>query len=132
MKEEHMVSQDLEQAASGPSAHALPARISAARADQILCQVVAGEGDKACHIEWKHPDRMIPNEAKSFWFLRSYVVKAIQEAVVWANTQIILPRTAMHDHYDLLLSLTRGAATPQEQLEAAVLLRKLIEERRGL
>lgn len=107
------------------------AQISAARADQILCQVVSGEGDKACHIEWKHPDHITPNEAKSFWFLRSYVVKAIQEAVVWANTQVVIPGTAMHDHYGLLLSLTRGTATPQEQLEAAVLLRKLIEERRG-
>jgi hypothetical protein len=120
---------DLDCEAAVPSG--LPVQISAARADQILCQVVSGEGDKACHVEWKHPDGIIPNEAKSFWFLRSYVVRAIQEAVVWANTQIVIPGTAMHDHYDLLLSLTRGTATMPEQLEAAVLIRKLIEDKHG-
>lgn len=109
----------------------LPVPISAARADQILCQVVAGEGNKATHIEWVHPDGVIPNEVKSFWFLRSYVVQAIQEAVVWAHTQIVPPGTEMHARYDLLLALTRGHATPQEQLEAALLLRILIEEKHG-
>lgn len=109
----------------------LPAQISAARADQILCQVVAGEGDKATHFEWVHPKGVIPNEVKSIWFLRSYVVRAIQEAVVWANTQIVLPGTEMHARYDLLMNLTRGRATPPEQLEAALLLRALLEEKHG-
>lgn len=112
-------------------ARLLPEQISAARADQILCQVVSGEGDKATHIEWKHPDNVIPNEVKSFWFLRSYVVDAIREAVVWAHSQIIVPGTEMHTRYKLMMALTRGVATPQEQLEAALLLRILIEEKHG-
>lgn len=109
----------------------LPARISAARADQILCQVVAGEGSKATHFEWVHPEGVIPNDVKSIWFLRSYVVRAIQEAVVWAHTQIVLPGTEMHVRYDLLMKLTRGQASPPEQLEAALLLRALLEEKHG-
>ena len=109
----------------------LPSPISPRRADQILCQVVSGEGNKATHLEWKHPDGVIPNEVKSIWFLRSYVVEAICHAVVWAHTQIVIPGTEMHKRYGLLVALTEGRATRQEQLEAALLLRLFIEERHG-
>lgn len=49
-------------------------------------------------------------------------------AATFAWDNVVMPGTSLHKNYELLLALTRGEATPQEQLEAAVLLRGFLGE----
>lgn len=60
---------------------------------------------------------------------RESVIEAIQLAATFAWDNVVMPGTSLHQHYGLLLTLTRGEATLQEQLEAAVLIRGLLGDK---
>ena len=90
------------------------------RARQIMVQSAAGglAADGA-------PSIYVDNQERCFVY-RENVIKAIQMAATFAWDNVVMPGTSLHKNYELLRSLTRGQATPQEQLEAAVLIRALL------
>jgi|SRR5579859_4501978 len=92
--------------------------LSYERAVQIMVQTAAGR-DAAIYVD----------EHRRCFVARENVVKAIQMAATFAWDNVVMPGTALHENYALLLALTRGTATPQQQLEAAVLIRGLLGEK---
>lgn len=101
------------------------APLSYGRAAQIMVQSSAGglskDGSPSIYID----------EKRRCFVYRENVIAAIQMAATFAWDNVVMPGTSLHKNYELLLALTRGKATPQEQLEAAVLIRGLLEDTNG-
>lgn len=93
------------------------------RAVQIMVQSSAGglsrDGTNSIYVDEK---------GRCFVY-RENVILAIQMGATFAWDNVVMPGTSLHKNYGLLRSLTRGEATPQEQLEAAVLIRGLLGDR---
>lgn len=98
------------------------APLSYERAAQIMIQSSAGGTSKD-----GAPSIYVDEQRRCFVY-RENVIKAIQMAATFAWDNVVMPGTSLHKNYELLLALTRGEATPQEQLEAAVLLRGFLGE----
>jgi hypothetical protein len=63
------------------------------------------------------------DEKRRCYVYRENVIEAVQMAATFAWDNVVMPGTSLHKNYELLRSLSRGEATPQEQLEAAILIR---------
>ena len=74
------------------------------------------------------PSIHIDNKRRCYVY-RENVIQAIQMAATFAWDNVVMPGTSLHKNYELLRSLSRGEATPQEQLEAAVLIRGLLGDK---
>lgn len=96
------------------------ASLSYARAVQIMLQNTGGSVAKD-----GLPSIYIDQNRRCFVY-RENVIQAMQMAATFAWDIVVMPGTSLHKNYELLLALTRGEATPQEQLEAAVLIRGLL------
>ncbi len=66
------------------------------------------------------------DEKRRCFVYRENVIEAMQMAATFAWDNVVMPGTSLHKNYELLRSLTLGQATPQEQLEAAILIRGLL------
>lgn len=90
------------------------------RARQIMIQNTGGgrakDGTPSVYVD----------EKQRCFVYRESVIQAIQMAATFAWDNVVMPGTSLHKNYELLRSLSRGEATPQEQLEAAVIIRGLL------
>jgi hypothetical protein len=94
--------------------------LSYGRAVQIMIQSSAGglskDGAPSIYID----------EKRRCFVYRENVIEAIQIAATFAWDNVVMPGTSLHKNYELLRALSLGKAAPQEQLEAAVLIRGLL------
>lgn len=74
------------------------------------------------------PSIYVDQEQRCFVY-RENVIEAIQMAATFAWDNVVMPGTSLHKNYELLRALTRGEATSQQQLEAAVLIRGFLGDK---
>lgn len=108
-------------ASASPAAQTSP--LSHDRAQQMLSQACAGMASEHMHIEWG----AVGEGARRIFISREMVIRAMRDAAVFAADQVVMPGTPLHARWSLLRSLTQGEASPQQQLEAAMIIRATLD-----